>query len=61
MALFRSLVFQLFSTEHSQSVSMDTLKAKVENDFDDVEMQAALLAMQDANQLMVADDTVFLI
>ena len=40
---------------------MDTLKAKVENDFDDVEMQAALSAMQDANQLMVADDTVFLI
>ncbi|XP_065843637.1 DNA replication licensing factor MCM3-like [Oscarella lobularis] len=61
LALFRSLVFQLFSTEHSQSVSMDTLKAKVENDFDDVEMQAALSAMQDANQLMVADDTVFLI
>ena len=30
---------------------MDTLKAKVENDFDDVEMQAALSAMQDTNQL----------
>eukprot|EP00118_Oscarella_pearsei_P026564 m.310097 g.310097 ORF g.310097 m.310097 type:complete len:793 (+) comp49537_c0_seq1:35-2413(+) len=61
LALFRNLVFQMFSTEHSQSIPLETLKTKVADEFEEKEMGTALQAMQNANQLMVADNTVFLI
>ncbi|XP_069105784.1 zygotic DNA replication licensing factor mcm3-like [Argopecten irradians] len=66
MKTFRAALFNLFKAEHAQSVSLDKVKAHVakeftEGDFSEDNVFSALEQMMDANQVMLADDVVFLI
>ena len=63
-----AVVFQLcpyvpFSSAHAQTLPLTTVKDSVKRDkiFRDEEIDSALQVMQEANQIMVADDNVFLI
>lgn len=58
---FRAKLFDLFKTEHAQSVSLDKVKGHMGSGFSEDEVFAAIEKMMDANQLMLADDVVFLI
>ncbi|XP_076612441.1 DNA replication licensing factor MCM3 [Chaetodon auriga] len=62
---FKSSLFAVFQSAHAQSVKMKTLMDGVnkerQNRFSEPEVRAALARMQDDNQVMVADDIVFLI
>ncbi|KAM4632810.1 DNA replication licensing factor MCM3 [Polymixia lowei] len=62
---FKSSLFAVFQSAHAQSVGMKTLMADINKEreapFTDTEVRAALSRMQDDNQVMVADDIVFLI
>ncbi|XP_061562970.1 DNA replication licensing factor MCM3 [Cololabis saira] len=62
---FKSSLFAVFQAAHAQSVKMSTLMDGVnkscEKIFTEPEVRAALARMQDDNQVMVADDIVFLI
>ncbi|XP_021374912.1 zygotic DNA replication licensing factor mcm3-like isoform X1 [Mizuhopecten yessoensis] len=66
MKTFRAALFNLFKAEHAQSVSLDKVKAHMakeftEGDFSEDNVFTALEQMMDANQVMLADDVVFLI
>jgi DNA replication licensing factor MCM3 len=61
LAQFRSLILKLFSSEQIQSIPLEQVHKAAESDFTKSDTQAALEAMQNANQVMVADGTVFLI
>ena len=65
MALFRSLVHKAFSDEYSQSLTVEVVERYVNvgqsQVFSRREIDFALDQMQDANQVMVSDGTVFLI
>ncbi|KAL3891553.1 hypothetical protein ACJMK2_003812 [Sinanodonta woodiana] len=58
---FRALLFDLFKSEHAQSVSLEKVKAKAEDEFTEDEVFTAIEQMMDVNQVMLADDVVFLI
>ncbi|XP_070782543.1 DNA replication licensing factor MCM3 [Enoplosus armatus] len=62
---FKSSLFSVFQSAHAQSVKMKTLMDDInkerQNRFSEPEVRAALARMQDSNQVMVADDIIFLI
>lgn len=63
---FRASLFNLFESEHAQSVSMDKIKTHMSkehagDEFSEEDIFAAIDKMMDANQVMLADDVVFLI
>uniref|UniRef100_A0A3Q2QDU8 DNA replication licensing factor MCM3 n=1 Tax=Fundulus heteroclitus TaxID=8078 RepID=A0A3Q2QDU8_FUNHE len=62
---FKSSLFAVFQSAHAQSVKMTKLMDEVnkerESGFTRAEVRGALARMQDDNQVMVADDIVFLI
>ncbi|XP_061560243.1 DNA replication licensing factor MCM3 [Phycodurus eques] len=62
---FKSSLFAVFQSAHAQSVKMPALKDGVNKErrvpFTEAEVRAALTRMQDDNQVMVADDIIFLI
>ncbi|XP_064596970.1 zygotic DNA replication licensing factor mcm3-like [Liolophura sinensis] len=65
MKTFRASMFNLFKSEHAQSVSLEKVKGQVAKeaslDMNDDEIYAALDTMMEANQIMVSDNIVFLI
>ena len=66
LADFRGSVVKAFSSEHSQSMAVEHLTTLVnslhaEAPFSQGEVTAALDRMQEANQVMVSEDMVFLI
>lgn len=62
---FKSSLFAVFQSAHAQSVKMKTLMDDInkerQNRFSEPEVRSALARMQDNNQVMVADDIIFLI
>ncbi|KAK6297799.1 hypothetical protein J4Q44_G00323820 [Coregonus suidteri] len=62
---FKSSLLEVFRSAHAQSVGMNSLVESVNKDSDApftlTEVRAALARMQDDNQIMVADDIIFLI
>ncbi|XP_077443378.1 DNA replication licensing factor MCM3 [Stigmatopora argus] len=62
---FKSSLFTVFQSSHAQSVKMDVLMSGINKEiqvrFTEAEVRAALSRMQDDNQVMVADDIIFLI
>uniref|UniRef100_A0A4W5MPH3 DNA replication licensing factor MCM3 n=1 Tax=Hucho hucho TaxID=62062 RepID=A0A4W5MPH3_9TELE len=62
---FKSSLLEVFRSTHAQSVGMNSLMESVNKDSDApftlTEVRAALARMQDDNQIMVADDIIFLI
>ncbi|PIK38499.1 putative zygotic DNA replication licensing factor mcm3 [Apostichopus japonicus] len=64
---FRSAVSKAFSDSHAQSLPLDKILEELntqftgEDKFEKTEVDAALSEMQDANQVMVSDNIVFLI
>jgi len=62
---FKSSLFAVFQSAHAQSVKMtslmDNINKERENRFTEPEVRVALTRMQDDNQVMVADDIIFLI
>ncbi|GAA6233906.1 DNA replication licensing factor MCM3 [Lates japonicus] len=62
---FKSSLFAVFQSAHAQSVKMKTLMDDInkerQNRFSEPEVRAALARMQDDNQVMLADDIIFLI
>ncbi|XP_041832653.1 DNA replication licensing factor MCM3 [Melanotaenia boesemani] len=62
---FKSSLFAIFQSTYAQSVMMtklmDEINKERENRFTKPEVRAALARMQDDNQVMVSDDTIFLI
>ncbi|KAM9798047.1 DNA replication licensing factor MCM3 [Neosynchiropus ocellatus] len=65
MKEFKSSLFAVFQSAHAQSVKMKMLMEGINKEskkrFTEEEIRAALTRMQDDNQVMVADDIVFLI
>ena len=61
---FKSILFKLFHRERTQALPMaDILSfiAKENSKFAENEIKSALNTMQDDNQVMLSDETVFLI
>ncbi|XP_059211646.1 DNA replication licensing factor MCM3 [Centropristis striata] len=62
---FKSSLFAVFQSAHAQSVKMKMLMEDINKErqtlFTEPEVRAALTRMQDDNQVMVADDIIFLI
>ncbi|XP_077408831.1 DNA replication licensing factor MCM3 [Vanacampus margaritifer] len=62
---FKSSLFAVFQSAHAQSVNMQALLDGVNKErqvrFTESEVRTALTRMQDDNQVMVADDIIFLI
>ncbi|XP_031733166.1 DNA replication licensing factor MCM3 [Anarrhichthys ocellatus] len=62
---FKSSLFAVFQSAHAQSVTMTNLMDDInkgrESRFTEPEVRSALARMQDDNQVMVADDIIFLI
>ncbi|XP_054900602.1 DNA replication licensing factor MCM3 [Poeciliopsis prolifica] len=62
---FKSSLFGVFQSAHAQSVKMTKLMQEInkerESRFTEPEVRGALARMQDDNQVMVADDIIFLI
>ncbi|XP_012993934.1 DNA replication licensing factor MCM3 [Esox lucius] len=62
---FKSSLLEVFRSAHAQSVGLKSVMESVNKDrdepFDQSEVRAALARMQDDNQIMVADDIIFLI
>ena len=66
LSVFRSKVGGAFSDEHVQSLPLSRLEELVnasyhENPFSSGEISAGLVAMEEANQVMVSEGIVFLI
>lgn len=64
MKSFKSLLFKLFHQERTQTLVMPKILEFIKAEHSaltDVEIKAALTVMQDDNQIMLSDDTVFLI
>lgn len=66
LSLFRSKVSGAFSAEHAQSLPMSRLTELInegchDNLFSTNEVSAGLVAMEEANQVMVSEGVVFLI
>ncbi|XP_068198615.1 DNA replication licensing factor MCM3 [Antennarius striatus] len=62
---FKSSLFEVFQSAHAQSLKMKSLMHDInkagQNRFTEPEVRSALARMQDDNQVMVADDIIFLI
>lgn len=62
---FKSSLFAVFQSAHAQSVKMQSLMDDInkgrQERFSEPEVRSALARMQDSNQVMVADDIIFLI
>lgn len=62
---FKAALLEVFRAAHAQSVGMNALMGDINRDrptaFEQAEVRAALARMQDDNQVMVADDIIFLI
>lgn len=62
---FKSSLFSVFQSAHAQSVKMtslmDDINKQRQDRFTEAEVRSALARMQDDNQVMMADDIVFLI
>lgn len=61
---FKGLLFKLFNRDRAQSVSVNAVQEYVKaesSNFNDGDIRAALNTMQDDNQIMLSDDTIFLI
>ena len=58
---FRAKLFELFKQEHAQTVPLDKVKSHMGSGFSEDEIFAAIDQMMDANQVMLADDAIFLI
>ncbi|XP_075893754.1 DNA replication licensing factor MCM3 [Nelusetta ayraudi] len=62
---FKSSLFAVFQSAHAQSVKMKNLMDDInkgrESRFSEPEVRSALTRMQDDNQIMMADDIIFLI
>lgn len=61
---FKSLLFKLFHRERAQSLVMSTIVDYIQTEngkFSDSDIKLALSTMQDDNQIMLSDETVFLI
>ncbi|XP_049446620.1 DNA replication licensing factor MCM3 [Epinephelus fuscoguttatus] len=62
---FKSSLFSVFQSAHAQSVKMKALMEDINKErqsrFTEPEVRTALARMQDDNQVMVADDIIFLI
>jgi len=58
---FRAKLFDLFKAEHAQSVSLDKVKGHMGSGFSEDEVFGAIDKMMEANQIMLADDVLFLI
>ena len=66
MAEFKALMHKLLHQEHSQSVTMDSLKTYLtsynkEEEFAESEIQASLDTMSDDNMIMLSNDIISLI
>ena len=63
--MFKASLFSLFKSEHAQSVSLEKVRGQMEKDhageFNEDDIFAAIEKMMDSNQVMLADDVVFLI
>jgi hypothetical protein len=56
------MLFKLFHRERTQALQMSQINEYVQSEFSSVdEIKAALNMMQDDNQIMISDDTVFII
>lgn len=62
---FKTALLEVFRSAHAQSVGMIALMESINKScpspFNETEVRAALARMQDDNQVMVADDIIFLI
>jgi DNA replication licensing factor MCM3 len=62
LKVFKSLLFKLFHRERTQALQISQVNDYVKAEFSSVdEIKAALNMMQDDNQIMMSDDTVFII
>jgi DNA replication licensing factor MCM3 len=62
LKVFKSMLFKLFHRERTQALQMSQINEYVQSEFSSVdEIKAALNMMQDDNQIMISDDTVFII
>ncbi|XP_076083173.1 zygotic DNA replication licensing factor mcm3-like [Mytilus galloprovincialis] len=65
LKIFRASLFNLFKSEHAQSVSLDKVRGQMEKEhageFSEDDIFAAIEKMMESNQVMLADDVVFLI
>lgn len=65
LKMFRASLFNLFKSEHAQSVSLEKVRGQMEKDhageFNEDDIFDAIEKMMDSNQVMLADDVVFLI
>lgn len=65
--LFKTLLFKEFHKVHAQSLPVELVvksfgeSSNTDNQFTEEDVKVALNRMQDANQVMVADNTIFLI
>ena len=57
---FKAALRGAFTSAHAQTLPLATVKDSVKT-FSEEEIESALQVMQDANQIMVANDDVFLI
>ncbi|XP_074607666.1 zygotic DNA replication licensing factor mcm3-like isoform X1 [Acropora palmata] len=60
LAEFKTALLGAFSSAHAQSLPLSTVKGSIKS-FTEQEIDSALQVMQDANQIMVAENNVFLI
>jgi DNA replication licensing factor MCM3 len=60
---FKGILFKLFNKERTQALTMGAIAdyIKENSKFADNDIKSALTTMQDDNQIMMSDDTVFLI
>lgn len=66
LAEFKTLMYQLFHQEHSQSVTVDSLKTYLTSNnkgeaFTASEIEASIDTMSDDNMIMLSNDIIFLI
>lgn len=65
LKVFKTALSEVFHTAHAQSMGLMTLMQDINKScpspFNEAEVRAALNTMQDDNQVMVADDIIFLI
>lgn len=65
LKVFKTTLSDVFHTAHAQSMGMiglmEGINKSCPSPFSEAEVRAALNTMQDDNQVMVADDIIFLI
>lgn len=64
LKVFRTLLYKLFQQQRAQSLPLSRVREYINNqqsqEFTSNEISAAINKMSDANQIMVADDNIFL-